>query len=79
MTSLPDLPSVLAGVSRPSMADVWFRDVDNFRAGNPHVCSEQWSHVVSRTPNGDHVRGWASNGVRASDFFKPLKGQFMGK
>jgi ribonuclease HI len=79
LAAAPGIPSVLAGTSRPSASDVWFRNVDNFRAGNLHMYGEQWSRVSSHTSNGDRVRAWARGGVRASDFFRPFKGQFMGK
>ena len=79
LPSPPDLPAVLAGSARPSAADVWFRDVRAFRAGNLHEFADRWSQVVSDTPNGDKVRNWAANGVRAADFFCHYRGRFMGK
>ena len=79
LTSPPDFPLVLAGQVLPSAADLWFRDTDDFRAGNLHQYADRWSQVCSHTPNGRRVHGWAVEGVRAADFFRPFKGKFMRK
>ena len=79
LPSPPDIPSTLSGLVSPSASDVWLRDVELFRAGNLHHFAERWSQVVSRAPHGEKVSRWATEGVRASDFFRPFRGTFMGK
>jgi ribonuclease HI len=79
LSSAPDVPSVLAGLVSPSASDLWFRDVELFRAGNLHLFPDRWAQVISSTPNGTRVGRWASEGVCVSDFFRHFKGKFMGK
>ena len=77
LSSPPEFPRVLAGQASPSAADLWFRDVADFRAGNLHMFPSRWAQVCSDTPSGRNVRKWASEGVRAADFFRPFRGEFM--
>ena len=75
----PEFPLVLAGQASPSAADLWFRNVDDFRAGNLHLFPDRWAQICSDTPNGRKVMSWAAEGVRAADFFAPFRGKFMGR
>lgn len=57
------------------LADLRFRDPDNFLAGNLHDHCQEWETL---SPSSE-VMNWIKYGVDVHKFFKPYKGNFKGR
>lgn len=61
--------------------DLVFRDPDNFRAGELHAHSAQWSSMIGKHPNAQQsqVLEWITGKVSIFPYFRHFSGSFKGE
>ena len=64
-----------------SLADLVFRDPDNFKAGELHENYLYWEEIARRSPfsRQDEVLTWIREKVSLEAFFRHFNGQFKGR
>ncbi|KAK3742380.1 hypothetical protein QZH41_002606 [Actinostola sp. cb2023] len=75
------IDKIAQGAQSPNIADLPFRDPNNFLAGQLHLHARDWEELVARAPYDDayEVLDWVKNKVSVVKFFRHLRGSFQGR
>ncbi|KAK3734410.1 hypothetical protein QZH41_010063 [Actinostola sp. cb2023] len=75
------IDKIAQGAQSPNIADLPFRDPNNFLAGQLHLHARDWEELVARAPYDDayEVLDWVKNKVSVVKFFRHFRGSFQGR